>query len=187
MRAGISGSGSKPAAEGSEARAPAADQFVLRPTWCVLMSAADTDLHQMAVISGASGIVMREHDPEVLVKAIQRVHAGELWLGRSLTTRLVTKLASSSVKKNDPEAVKIATLTKREKEVVMLVGKGLNSTIIAEQLGISEATVRNHLTSILDKLGVSNKFELAVYAFRNSLAGPSPAPAHADTLSQGRS
>jgi DNA-binding NarL/FixJ family response regulator len=69
----------------------------------------------------------------------------------------------------DVEATKIATLTGGERQIIGLVAEGLKNAAIAERLFISEATVRNHLTSILDKLGLSDRFELAVYAFRRSL------------------
>ena len=67
------------------------------------------------------------------------------------------------------EAVKIAKLSPREREIITLIGEGLKNEAIAARLCISEATVRNHLTSVLDKLGVADRFELAVYAFRHRL------------------
>ena len=144
----------------------------------VLTGTSDTDLHQLAVAAGARGIVLKEHAPEVLMKAIKQVHSGDLWFGRSLTTSLISKLsaANEKLKRTDEEAEKIATLTPREKEVIQLVAQGLNGTRIASLLRISDSTVRNHLTSILDKLGLSNKFELAVYALKNKLAERGPAP-----------
>ena len=72
----------------------------------------------------------------------------------------------------DVEGAKIDALTKREHEVIALVGEGLKNAAIAERLFISEATVRNHLTSIFDKLDLSDRFELAVYAFRHGLVQP---------------
>jgi DNA-binding CsgD family transcriptional regulator len=72
-------------------------------------------------------------------------------------------------RRDEPEAPKIRSLTKREREIVLLIGEGLRNVAIANQLFISEATVRNHLTSILSKLELSDRFELAVYAFRHGL------------------
>jgi len=69
----------------------------------------------------------------------------------------------------DNEVAKMATLTSREHEIIALVGEGLKNGAIAQRLFVSEATVRNHLTSILSKLGLSDRFELAVYAFRQGL------------------
>jgi DNA-binding NarL/FixJ family response regulator len=69
----------------------------------------------------------------------------------------------------DPEDAKIRSITKREREVIHLIGQGLKNAAIGQRLFISEATVRNHLTSILSKLDVSDKFELVIYAFRHGL------------------
>ena len=75
-------------------------------------------------------------------------------------------------KKIDPEAAKIATLTKREREVITLVGEGIKNKQIANRLFISEITVRHHLTSIFSKLNLSDRFDLIIYAYRNGLANP---------------
>ena len=141
-----------------------------------LTASTSSDLHQLAVQSGARGIVLKQEAPDILVKAIRQVDSGELWLRRALLTSLLTKqLSRSSVKsKKDGEGQRISSLTPRERDIVQLVAEGLNTRGIAEKLRVSEFTVRNHLTSILDKLNLSNKFELAVYAFRNSMVN-SPA------------
>jgi two-component system, NarL family, nitrate/nitrite response regulator NarL len=135
----------------------------------VLTALADTQQHLAAVAGGASGVVLKEQAPETLIQAIESVYSGEAWLGKSLMTAVMGKLSKTAAEKQDPEAEKIARLTPREVEIVSLVSEGLNGERIAKQLRISEATVRNHLTSILGKLGLSNKFELAVYAHRHRL------------------
>ena len=136
----------------------------------VLTAIHDTQAHLAAVAAGASGVVVKEQAPETLLQAIETVHGGEGWLGRSLMAAVMGRFSRDvSGEKKDPEADKIATLTPREKEIVTLVSDGCNGEKIAKQLGISEATVRNHLTSILAKLDLSNKFELAVYALRHGL------------------
>ena len=137
----------------------------------ILTALADTQQHLAAVASGASGVVLKEQAPETLIQAIESVYSGEAWLGKSLMSAVMGKLSRTSSDKPDPEAEKIARLTPREVEIVGLVSEGLNGERIAKQLRISEATVRNHLTSILGKLGLSNKFELAVYAHRHRVGG----------------
>lgn len=117
---------------------------------------------------GAAGVVLKTEPLCVLIKAITKVHAGEAWLDRANTAKVLTRIARHRRVENI-EAVKIAKLTPREREIVTLVGEGLRNAAIAARLFISEATVRNHLTSVLDKLGVSDRFELAVYAFRHRL------------------
>jgi two-component system, NarL family, nitrate/nitrite response regulator NarL len=135
----------------------------------VLTALADTQEHLASVAAGASGVVLKEQAPETLIQAIESIHSGEAWLGKSLMTAVMGKLSRASSEKLDPEAEKISRLTPREIEIVGLVSEGFNGERIAKQLRISEATVRNHLTSILGKLGLSNKFELAVYAHRHRL------------------
>jgi DNA-binding NarL/FixJ family response regulator len=124
--------------------------------------------HPILVELGGMGVVRKRHAPEQLIKAIKKVHAGEFWLNRVHTADLLNRLVRRR-RSEDAEDLKIATLTKRELEIVRLVGEGLKNAAIAERLFISEATVRNHLTSILDKLGRGDRFELAVYAFKNGL------------------
>lgn len=135
----------------------------------ILTALADTQLHLAAVAAGASGVVVKEQAPETLLEAIEGIHSGEAWLGKSLIAAVMGKVSRASAEKQDPEVEKISHLTPRELEIVVLVSQGLNGERIAKQLGISEATVRNHLTSILSKLDLANKFELAVFAHRHRL------------------
>jgi DNA-binding NarL/FixJ family response regulator len=128
--------------------------------------------HAQLLDIGASGLVLKNDPPETLQKAICKVHAGEIWLDRAATAELVTRL-SRRRRTEDAEDAKIEALTRREHEIVALVGEGLKNAAIAERLFISEATVRNHLTSIFEKLDLADRFELAVYAFRHGLV-PSP-------------
>jgi len=133
----------------------------------------DPEMHHRAIALGAMGLVLKEQASEVLVKAIEKVHAGEIWIDRTTMARVLTRMSrSQQERKDDPEAAKIAALTEREKEITTLVAQGLNRKQIAERLFISEATVRNHLTSILNKLDVSDRLELAFYAYRHGLAKP---------------
>ena len=139
----------------------------------ILTGLRDAEAHRQAVLRGAMGIVRKEKAAEALIKAIQRVHAGEAWLDPSLMAGVLTEIGrSNKPKKIEPEAEKIATLTKREREVVALIGEGIKNKEIADRLFISETTVRHHLTSIFDKLGVGDRVELLIYAFRHGLANP---------------
>ena len=137
----------------------------------VLTATEDPDTQLLAIEAGASGVVMKEQAPEVLVKAIHAVNSGEPWIGSALSIAALHKLSRAKADKVriDPEAAKIALLTPREREVIAVVTRGLNGAGIAKELKISEATVRHHITSILSKLEVSNKLELAVYAFHHGL------------------
>jgi DNA-binding NarL/FixJ family response regulator len=137
----------------------------------VLTGVLEPEVHKRAMHLGAMGVVLKEKAPEVLIKAIQKVHEGEIWLDRAMVANVFCATSRfRDVRKHDPEAVKIATLTGREREVIALVGEGLRNKQIADRLFISEGTVRNHLTTIFSKLEVSDRFELLIYSFRHSLA-----------------
>jgi DNA-binding NarL/FixJ family response regulator len=165
----------------------------------VLTGTPDLDLHHDAIYKGAMGLVRKLEAADVLVKAIRKVFAGEVWLDGALMARLlgdlwrarsgngageihdgmalltnpereiVQTLPSVQLPPAD-EAVKIAQLTDREREVVTLVGEGLRNQQIADRLFISVITVRHHLSSIFSKLEVEDRFELAIYAYRYGLA-----------------
>jgi len=137
----------------------------------VLRSRQDPDGDERALAAGARGVLLLEHPPALLLKAVEKVHAGELWLDRARTAGLL-RGASGARHQSEQAATdhaRIASLTRRELEIVQLTGAGLRSRGVADRLFISEATVRNHLTSILAKLGLADRFDLAVYAFRHGL------------------
>jgi DNA-binding NarL/FixJ family response regulator len=137
----------------------------------VLTGLPDPDVHLRAVRLGAMGVVLKVESPSLLLKAIRKVHAGEVWLNRSMVATVMTEfLQAPAAKKADPEADKIAGLTVRELEVIGLVGEGRRNKQIGERLFISEKTVRHYLTSIFDKLGVSDRLELMIYAYQHGLA-----------------
>ena len=134
----------------------------------VVTGDADSPLHAEAIELGARGVVSKDQPGSVLIKALVKVCAGELWLDRARTAGVVSRLTRRRMD-DDPEALKIESLTPRERQIVALVTEGLTNKDIAERLFISEATARNHLTSILDKLDLSDRFQLTVYAFRRGL------------------
>jgi DNA-binding NarL/FixJ family response regulator len=142
----------------------------------VFTAVTDPKVHRHAYELGALGVVQKDQAPETLVQAIRTIRAGQAWLERLQGANLLSAIR----RRRDPEEMKIDSLTKREREVIALVGQGLNSVTIGERLFITEATVRHHLTSILGKLELSNRYELAVYAFRRGLVDyrvPPPVPA----------
>ena len=139
----------------------------------MLTGVRDPEAHRRAVHLGAMGLVLKDKATEVLIKAIEKVHAGEVWLDRSLTASVLSEMSQArEIRRADPDARRISSLTDREREIVGLVCEGLKNKQIGDRLFISEATVRNHLTSILGKLELSDRFELALYAYRHHLAKP---------------
>jgi DNA-binding NarL/FixJ family response regulator len=138
----------------------------------VLTATKDVDVHSQALRLGAMGLVQKDASAEILLKAIRKVSAGEPWFDRALLGRALPDLTGTRRPEDvDPETARIATLTKRELEVVRLVGEGLRNRAIGERLFISETTARHHLTSIYGKLGVADRFELMVFAYRHGLSG----------------
>ena len=132
----------------------------------------DIKMHQRAVQLGAMGLVLKDKTSDVLIKAIERVEAGEAWLDRSMITQALGSSRPLETNSNDANAARISTLTAREREVTTLVASGLTTKQIADRLFISEKTVRNHLVSIYSKLGLSYRLELAVYAYQHGLCAP---------------
>jgi two-component system nitrate/nitrite response regulator NarL len=131
--------------------------------------------HYRAVHLGAMGLVRKEQAADVLIQAIEKVHAGEVWLEAAMVTRALAEMSGQRAvgeAQTNLEAAKIARLTAREREVITLIGEGLYNSQIAARLSISEATVSHHLTSIFAKLGIANRFDLVIYAYRHGLAEP---------------
>lgn len=139
-------------------------------------------LYRQAVRLGVMGLVWKRESAEALLRAIEKVYAGELWLSQTLVISMLDQ-APSVVKAPtpDPEAARIAALTAREIEVVALIREGLKNRQIAERLFISEATVHHHLTTIYDKLCISGRLKLLLFAQRHGLgdrpSGPISLPA----------
>jgi two-component system nitrate/nitrite response regulator NarL len=136
----------------------------------ILTGFNDPEKHRRAVHLGAVGVLLKDQAGKTFIKAIRKVLAGEVWLERSMTADILTDFARADEhRRHDPEAAKIETLTEREREVIALVAEGLTTKRIAKRLFISEKTVSNHLTATYNKLGVSNRLELALYASRHGL------------------
>jgi len=126
----------------------------------------------IAVQRGARGILRKDATASQVIKAIEKTHQGELWLDRETLGRVFSGFMNpSSVQKVDAESIKHTTLTLREKKIIKMVveGRGALNKTLAERLFISEHTLRNHLTSVYNKLSVNNRLELYVYAVKHGL------------------
>jgi two-component system nitrate/nitrite response regulator NarL len=144
----------------------------------ILTGLRDETVHQSAILAGARGVVSKEARAETILAAISKVHAGEVWLDRAATGRLLVEVMRKSASRDaaGSDQRKIAELTVREREIIALAASNAGATakVIAEELSISEHTLRNHLTSIYEKLGVANRLELYAFAHEHRLAKPRP-------------
>lgn len=139
----------------------------------VLLDRSKPQVVMAAVRGGARGIFLRSHfDPAALFKCIQRVYEGQLWLTTAqmdCIVKAVTLLPQIMVVNSEG----VQLLTAREEEVVRLVAEGLGNNEIAKAMKLSDHTVKNYLFRIYDKLGISNRVELVLYALANAGKGAS--------------
>jgi DNA-binding NarL/FixJ family response regulator len=138
----------------------------------VLTGIRDPAAHLDAVRRGALGVLLKDQAASVLIKAIEKVQAGEAWLDRTVMGYILEDLQAKKQPSADSEEAKIATLTQREREVLDLVSQGLKNHEIAERLFVSDHTVRHHVGALYAKLDVSDRLELILYAYRHRLATP---------------
>ncbi len=138
-----------------------------------LTDLTDYTMHQEAARRGAMGLVSKDDSVSVLLKAVEKVYAGEPWFDRTLLGSLLSERSGVNSER-DAERAKINLLTKREHEIVRLIAKGLKNREIGQHLNpsIGEKTIRNHLSAIFGKLEVVSRFELLIYAYRHGLAAP---------------
>jgi DNA-binding NarL/FixJ family response regulator len=128
-----------------------------------LTSFLDDDKLLPAVRAGAAGYLLKDVEPQELVRAIRTVNAGEALLDPAVTARVMRELSEGEPAAGRPLD---GGLTPREREVLGLVARGLPNKLIARELGIAEKTVKAHVSSVLAKLGVSDRTQAAVLAVR---------------------
>lgn len=135
----------------------------------LLTAAIEKDQIVEALQLGARGVVMKDSATQVLLKAIHTVMAGEYWVNRDSVSNLVQYLQNMVQSSSQDAKKKKFGLTPRELEIVSAVVAGFANKEIAEYFKISEDTVKHHLSNIFDKLGVSTRLELALFAVNQSL------------------
>jgi two-component system nitrate/nitrite response regulator NarL len=137
----------------------------------LLTGLRDPELQRRAILLGAVGLVLKHKAADTVIRAIEKVYEGEVWLDRTMIASILNeRVNSNGAHGKNTETPKIGLLTDREREVIKLIGEGIKNKQIAERMFISEATVRHHLTSVFAKLGVTDRFELVIYAFQHGLA-----------------
>jgi two-component system nitrate/nitrite response regulator NarL len=138
------------------------------PTRIILLTAAiEPGEIVTAVHLGARGIITKDSATALLFKCIQRVIAGEYWLDRGAVGDLVQALVAAGAQEGRRAGP--PPLTRRELEIIAAVVEGASNREVADRFGLSPQTVKNHLSNIFDKLGVSNRLELALYAVNHQL------------------
>jgi two-component system nitrate/nitrite response regulator NarL len=135
----------------------------------LLTAAAEKNQIVEALQLGARGVVLKDSATQLLLKSIDTVMAGEYWVGRESVSNLVQYLRTLIQSSGEEARQKKFGLTPRELEIVSAVVAGYANKEIAEYFKISEDTVKHHLSNIFDKLGVSTRLELALFAVNQSL------------------
>jgi DNA-binding NarL/FixJ family response regulator len=135
----------------------------------LLTAAAEKNQIVEALQLGARGVVLKDSATQLLLKSIHTVMSGEYWVGRESVSNLVQYLRTLVQSSGEEARQKKFGLTPRELEIVSAVVAGYSNKEIAEYFKISEDTVKHHLSNIFDKLGVSTRLELALFAVNQSL------------------
>jgi DNA-binding NarL/FixJ family response regulator len=140
----------------------------------IMLTTFDLDEYvYAAVVAGASGFLLKDVSPEQLVAAVRLAAAGDALLAPSITRRLVERFArttpASAPSAPPPE---LASLTPREREVLVLLARGLSNSELAERLTLSEATVKTHVARVLDKLNLRDRVQAVVLAYESGLVRP---------------
>ncbi|MGI8925205.1 MAG: response regulator [Tepidiformaceae bacterium] len=134
----------------------------------ILTSFGTEEAVMAALVAGASGFLLKNSGRADLLRAIRAVAAGESLLDPAVTRKVTERLVALAAKE-EPEG--IAELSPREREVLACVARGETNRQIAERLVISEATARNHVSHILEKLGMARRSEAAAFAARRGIGG----------------
>ncbi|MGG4102586.1 response regulator transcription factor [Paenibacillus lautus] len=141
----------------------------------VLTSFIDYDHVLPAIRAGARGYLLKDIEPEDLVAAIRRVYEGQVELHPDAAGLLMTHVTSpagadeTSGSGHQEQAAQLDKLTRREQEVLQLIASGMNNREISEALYITEKTVKTHVSHLLDKLGVADRTQAAIYALKHGI------------------
>lgn len=142
------------------------------PVRTILLTAAiEKEQIVEALQLGARGVVLKESATQILLKSIRSVMAGQYWVGRESVSDLVKALRDLMPGPRAGGREKSFGLTPRELEIVSAIVSGYANKEIAQKFSLSEQTVKHHLSNIFDKLGVSNRLELALFAVNHRLVG----------------
>jgi DNA-binding NarL/FixJ family response regulator len=138
----------------------------------LILTTFDLDQYVYAALTaGASGFLLKDVSPEQLVAAVRMVRTGDALLAPSITRRLIQRFAPPPAGRAESHA-NLSGLTPRELEVLQLLAQGLSNAELAEQLTLSEATIKTHVARILAKLQLRDRVQAVVLAYETGLVGP---------------
>jgi DNA-binding NarL/FixJ family response regulator len=136
----------------------------------VILTTFDLDDYVYAALrGGASGFLLKDADADDLIHAIRVVASGHALIAPSITKRLIDEFAS---RPEEPTVTGLDDLTEREREVLIQIARGLSNAEIAEELFVSEATVKSHVSHLLTKLGLRDRVQAVVAAYEAGLVAP---------------
>ncbi len=136
----------------------------------VMLTTFDLDEYVYAALqAGASGFLLKDVQPELLVAGIRAVHAGESLLAPTVTRRMIESFLERPRVPEAAEQQRLAALTSREQEVLRLLARGLTNAEIARDLYVSETTVKTHVGRVLMKLGLRDRVQAVIYAYDTKL------------------
>jgi len=153
-----------PELDGIEATRQLAGPDVTEPLAIVVITTFDLDDYvHGALKAGARGFLLKDAGPELLVQAIRAASTGDALIAPSVTARLLGTFAEAAGAATPAQPIE--PLTEREEEVVLTVARGRTNVEIADELHISLSTVKTHVASLMTKLGVRNRVEIAMWAY----------------------
>ncbi|HET6752618.1 MAG TPA: response regulator transcription factor [Jiangellaceae bacterium] len=142
------------------------------PTRVLVLTTFDLDEYVYeALRAGASGFLLKDVRPEQLAPAVRTVAGGEALLAPSVTRRLIEEFARRPVP-GGPSSASLQQLTPRERDVLILVARGMSNLEIAERLFVGESTVKTHVAHVLSKLGARDRIHAVVFAYESGLVQP---------------
>jgi DNA-binding NarL/FixJ family response regulator len=141
-------------------------------TRVVMLTTFDMDEYVYGALqAGASGFLLKDVEPELLVAGIRAVHAGEALLAPAVTRRMIEAFLQRPRTLDTDTRHKLSVLTVREHEVLRLVTRGLTNAEIAAELFVSETTVKTHVSRVLMKLGLRDRVQAVIFAYQSGLTG----------------
>jgi DNA-binding NarL/FixJ family response regulator len=156
-----------PGMDGLEAAQRIADDDACAGSRVVMLTTFDLDEYVYdALRAGASGFLLKDVQPELLVAGIRAIHAGDALLAPSITRRMISTFVESAPSRRTVSPA-LGQLSERERETLGLMARGLSNAEIAQRLFISETTVKTHVGHVLTKLGVRDRVQAVIFAYQN--------------------